>query len=492
MTSRKIAVGSLVMIAKRWTVRLLSLVSTMVLARLLVPAEFGLLALALSFSMLFEVLAEFNFDLAIIRKEVVDDSHYHTAWTLNVLGTTAIALALALAAPLFADFANAPAATLVLQVIALCFILDGLHNTGMVAWRRQLIFSKEFHLEFWRKICEVSVAIGWALFDPSVWALVAGMLAGRLSGLLLSYWLHPFRPRPSLAHWRELMGFSGWAMAFNFTVKLAQRTDHFLISRFSGLTSVGYYSNAQVLAALPTVELVMPVSRALFPGFSSLLSEPERLRDAYLQALAGMLALALPLAVGLAFVAEPAVVVLLGVQWLPITDLVVALSLVQIVVLSAASSVPLLMALGQMRGLFLRALIMLLYRPLLMYFARHWFDLRAAPLALLVSMLLQVTVDSWLIRRALKFPLSTWLACTWRPYVAVAGMAAVLWWCLPTTPVTTVPAALSRLLLAAVIAAPVYLLLLMGCWQLAGKPAGLEQMAWSEIRGRWQRLRAAS
>ncbi len=492
MTGRKVAVGSLVLVAKRWLVRLLSLVSTMVLARLLVPAEFGLLALALSFSMLFEVLAEFNFDLAIIRKESVEDSHYHTAWTLNALGTFVIASALALAAPFFADFANAPAASLVLQIVALCFILDGLHNTGMVAWRRQLIFSKEFHLEFWRKIIEVGVAIGWALIDPSVWALIAGMLAGRIAGLLLSYVLHPFRPRPSLQHWRELMGFSGWAMAFNFTVKLAQRTDHFLISRMGGLTQVGYYSNAQVLAALPTVELVMPVSRALFPGFSSMLGEPERLRDAYLQALAGLLALALPLAVGLAFVADAAVVLLLGPQWLPVTELVVALSLVQVVTLSAASSVPLLMALGNMRGVFLRALIMLIVRPLLMYVGLQYMGLTGAPLALLAAISLQVGIDSWLIRRALRFSVLTWLGRTWRPYLAVAGMSTVLWLWLPQTPIDSITDALWRMLLAGALGAPVYLLLLAGSWWLTGRPAGLEQMVWNELSKQLKRWRTAA
>ena len=484
MTGKKIAVGSAIMVAKRWAVRLLSLISTMILARLLLPADFGLLALALSFSMLFEVLAEFNFDLALIRKKDVDDSHYHTAWTLNVIGNSAIAVALALAAPLFASFAKAPEATVVLQVIALCFFFDGLQNIGMVAWRRELQFSQEFHLEFWRKLLEVAVAVSWAWYSPSVWALVAGMIAGRFAGLLLSYWLHPFRPRFSLLHWRELAGFSGWAMGFNFAVKIAQRTDHFLISRMQGLTSVGFYSNAQMLASLPTVELVMPISRALFPGFSAMLHEPERLRDTYLQALNGLLLLALPMAVGLVFIADAAVWLLLGQQWLSTIGLVQALALAQVVALSAASSVPLLMALGQMRGLFLRALAMIVYRPLLMYYALSWQGLDGAPWAVFIAMLIQVAVDSWLIRRALHFSLLEWLRRTWRPYLAVAVMALALHFLLPQHPLSSIGDAIGRVLLALLIAIPSYLLAVFLLWRLTGRPAGLEQMALDLLRRR--------
>jgi lipopolysaccharide exporter len=482
MSGKKIAVGSAIMVAKRWSVRVLSLVSTMILARLLAPADFGLLALALSFSMLFEVLAEFNFDLALIRKQELDDSHYHTAWTLNVIGNSLIALALALAAPLLATFAKAPDATLVLQVIALCFFFDGLHNIGMVAWRRQLTFSKEFHLEFWRKALEVAVAVTWACYSPSVWALVAGMVAGRFSGLLLSYLLHPFRPRFCLQHWRELAGFSSWAMGFNLAMTIAQRTDHFIISRTQGLTGVGFYSNSQMLAALPTVELVMPISRALFPGFSSMLHEPQRLRDTYLQALAGLLTLALPMAVGLAFVADAAVRLLLGEQWHSVAPLVQGLALVQMVSLSAASSVPLLMALGRMRGLLIRALAMIAYRPLLVYFALQWQGLNGMPWAILAVLLIQVSVDSWLIRRSLQFSVRYWWQRTWRPYAAVSVMALALWLMLPQGPVHSVLDALWRIAQAAAIAAPVYLLTVALLWHWAGRPAGLEQMLYGLLR----------
>ena len=473
------------MIAKRWTVRLLSVFSTVILARLLEPSEFGLLALALSFSILFEVLAEFNFDFALIRTTELTDEHYHTAWTLNVIGNSVIALALGLSAPLLAEFAQVERATAVLQVIALCFFFDGLQNIGMVQWRRQLSFSQEFHLEFWRKVLEVGTALIWAFVSPTVWALVAGMAVGRFSGVALSYLLHPFRPRFCLQHWRELWGFSGWAVAYNFVNRMAYRVDHFLIARFSNLTSVGFYSNAQMLAMLPTQEIVWPVTRALYPGFSSMLQDKARLRAAYLNALGGLLALAMPLAVGMAFCARSVVRVLLGEQWLDATPLVQGLAIAQIVVLSAASAVPLLLALGKIRGLFFRSVFLVGYRATFFYLALTWLGVEGVVWAVLASVLITTQWDNFMVMRALELPYRRYFQQLWRPLLAVSLMALVLWQWLPTLAEdASVVEALLHLLLAAVLGGPVYLATLLLSWRWAGKPDGLEKLALGWLKTR--------
>ncbi len=482
MSSHKVAIGSIIMVAKRWSVRLLSLVSTMILARLLLPTDFGLLALVLSFTVLLESLTEFNFDLALVRREKVDDTHFNTAWSLNVIGNSAVALVLIAAAPFFAGFARAPEATIVMQAVALCIFIDGLQNIGMVAWRRQMRFTQEFHLEFWRKISEVSVAVLWAHYWPSVWALVGGMFFGRLIGLGLSYGLHPFRPRFSLLHWREMVGFSGLAVGYGLATRLAVRSDYFLISRLQSLNAVGLYANAQVIATLPSMELARPIGVALFSGFSAVLNDPPRLREAYLKALSGMLLLALPMAVGLAFVAEAAVRILLGEKWMQCTELLRGLALVQIAYLSAASSVSLLMALNKMKSLLIRAIASVIYRPVIMYATLVWFGFSAVPYAVFIAVLIQINLDAYAVRRALNFSTAAWLKRTWRPYVATALMALALWCLLPDTPLTTVGEALIRVAVAIAIAAPVYVVSALSLWHLNGHPAGVEEMVVYALR----------
>lgn len=490
MTSRKVAVGSLVMVAKRWSVRLLSLVSTVILARLLLPTDFGLLALVLSFTVLLEAFTEFNFDLSLVRREKVDDTHYNTAWTLNVIGNTTVAVILIIVAPWFASFARAPEATLVMQAVALCIMIDGTQNIGMVAWRREMKFGPEFKLEFWRKVVEVGVAVAFALQWPTVWALVAGMFAGRIVGWILSYALHPFRPRFTLMHWREMAGFSGLAVGYGLATKLAWRADYFVISRTQSLTAVGLYSNAQVIATLPTMELVRPIGVALFSGFSALLNDHARLREAYLKALSGLLLIALPMAAGVAFTAEGLVYLLLGNKWLDCIPLLKGLAVVQIVHLSSASSVSLLMALDKMKGVFYRSVAMAVIRPTILFFTMHWYGFEAAPIAIFIAIALQVSLDSYYVRRALNFSALLWVRRTWRPYVATGTMALALWGLMPDAQVDSIASAFGQLGWGLLIGAPVYVAVALGLWRLEKCPDGVERMILGMVDERLRRLRA--
>ncbi|WP_326540126.1 lipopolysaccharide biosynthesis protein [Pseudorhodoferax sp.] len=489
MSQRKVLLGSLLLVGKRWANRLLSLASTVVLARLLAPQDYGLLALALSVSIVFEVIAQFHFDLALIRKPEVTPDDLNSAWTLNVICNTAVALALAAAAPLLALATRTPELTPVVVCIALCFLFDGLQNIGMVLWRKQMVFTKEVTQELTGKVIEIAVAIGIAFVHPSVWALVGGMMAGRLCTLLMTYLLHPYRPRFSLVQWRGLMGYSGWAMLFNLFNEIGRSADTFILGRMHGLTSVGLFANARTLAALPTTELMLPITRSLFPAFSTLLSEPARLRDAYLKALSGVLLLALPLAIGLVFVADAAVLVLFGPRWLDAVPLVQGLALAQVAMLSGASRVPLLMALGRNRALMVRAAAMMVVRPAVVVASLQWGGLHALPLGIMVVLWITVLIDSALVARALSYGSWLMLKRTWRPYAAVAVMALVLWQALPSAPLHGTIDALQRLLLATFIATPAYLATAFTLWHVSGRPDALERTLFDMLRSRLQRRR---
>lgn len=472
------------MVAKRWAGRLMSLASTMVLARLLLPEDYGLWALALSLSLLFEVVTQLHFDLALIRKAEVEREDLDTAWTLNIASNTLIALLLSLAAPLLASITRAPQVAPLIWCVAFCIFLDGLHNIGMVLWRRQLVFTKEVTQDMSSKAVEILVAIGVAQLHPSVWALAAGMVAGRSTCLLLTYVLHSYRPRLQLSRWRGLMEYSSWAMAYSFLDQLSRSADAFILGRMLGMSSVGLFANARDLAALPTSELAHPIGRSLFPAFSNLLAEPQRLRDAYLKALGGVLLLALPFAIGLVFVADAAVLILLGPRWVEAVPIVQGMALAQVVALSGASRVPLLMAQGCMKALVARACLVLVLRPLFVVLAVLNGGLHAVPWAVMAALAVGVVFDGVVVGRSLSFGPRYWLARTWRPYVSVALMSLALWLWLPGTPIDGIAQALLRLAAAAVIATPVYLASVFTVWHLSGRPDTLEATLLGILRRR--------
>lgn len=200
----KVAGGAAWMLLFKVAERAMSVIGIVILARLLLPEDFGLVAMATSVIALLEVLGTFSFDLAIIQRKEPTREHYDTAWTMNVLAATGGAVATALVAWPAAQFYSEPRLVGVMHVLALCWALQGLENIGTVNFRREMNFSREFHFLFAKKLWSfvVTVVLAWAF--RNYWALLIGTLSSRVFGVALSYFMHPYRPRPSLARRREL------------------------------------------------------------------------------------------------------------------------------------------------------------------------------------------------------------------------------------------------------------------------------------------------
>ena len=211
----EIAKGATWMILLRLCDRTLGLVSTLILARLLVPADFGLIAMAMSFIALIELAGAFSFEIALIQHPDPSREHYDTVWTLNLafaLGCAGLTAALASVA---ARFYAEPRLSLVMFVLSVGWIVQGLENIGIVNFRRRMDFSREFAFMFGKRIVGFVVTLTLAYALRSYWALIVGQLSIRFTGLVLSYAMEPFRPRLSVARRRELFSFSGWMLVSN-------------------------------------------------------------------------------------------------------------------------------------------------------------------------------------------------------------------------------------------------------------------------------------
>ena len=183
----------------------LGLVTTLVLARLLAPADFGIVAMATSVIALLEILAGFSFDIALIQKQDAEERHYHAAWTLNFLTYAAMALLMVLVAAPVATFYRELRVEQVLYALSFGVFVVGFENIGTVAFRKELQLRRDFNFLLAKKLAAAVVGITVAVAFRSYWALVAGIVTSRLVGVVLSYVVHPFRPRPSLNGSRELL-----------------------------------------------------------------------------------------------------------------------------------------------------------------------------------------------------------------------------------------------------------------------------------------------
>ena len=155
----------------RWATRALGLVSTIVLARLLAPEDFGVVAMAMVVVGFLEVFTQTGVDLALIRDANATREHYDTAWTFEILQGAGLALALLAAAPFATRYFGDARVLTVMQLLSLRAFIGGFENIGVVAFRRDMNFDREFWFGVFKKLCMVALTIGAAFVFRSYWAL---------------------------------------------------------------------------------------------------------------------------------------------------------------------------------------------------------------------------------------------------------------------------------------------------------------------------------
>jgi lipopolysaccharide exporter len=352
-TARRVATGAGWLYAYRWLERLLDFLAIVVLARLLAPDDFGLVAIAASFVTIVEGLSAFDVDKALIRSRDHDRKIYDTAWTLSVARGGVAALCMLAVAPFVADARMAD----VLRVLALGPILNGFKNPEFVAFERGLVYSKLALLTLSAKMVSVGVMVGLALIYRSYWALVLGQLAYALASTVSSYALRPYRPRLSLARFSSLFAFSGWLSLTSVVTSLSMETDKLIVGWLLGVKDAGLYFMTQRVGVLPTQELLSPLQRILFPVFSDVAHDTPRLRRAVCESINVLASLSLPAGFGFALVADDFVPLALGRQWIPIVPLIVVLVPYLGLRSTLSITLPCVLALGRTRLLFWVSLV---------------------------------------------------------------------------------------------------------------------------------------
>jgi len=341
--------GAMLMVGMRWVDRLIGLMSTLILARLLVPEDLGIIAMSSLVVGLADMLLDLGVEAALIRNREATREHYDSAWTLRLLQMCLSAGLVVLCAPLAAAYFQEPRVEPVLQVTALSLVLGGLQNIGIVNFQKEMRFREDFRFTFLRRIVgfAATMILAWVL--RSYWALVIGALAGRLFGLLLSYTMHPMRPRLHWSKVREIFGFSQWMLVRGIGLYLDATLHRFFVGGRSGSAVMGGYSLANDIAAMPSSELLMPLNRVLFPALVDAKHDLSELARKFLLAQGVQVVFALPASVGLALVAHDAVPVLLGEKWVFAVPFVQLLALVHAARALTSSSSFLLLTLGRPR-----------------------------------------------------------------------------------------------------------------------------------------------
>ena len=322
--SEKVVKGSFWIFSLRITNRVLGLLRTVILARLLLPEHFGVLGIAALTISTIETFSQPGLGTALVQKKDDIQDYLDTAWTASVIRSILILALLLLVAPSVAYFFDTKQAQIVLQVLAVTVLIAGCRNIGVIYFQKELNFKKQYIYDATITLGNIAVAIPAAYILRNVWALVLGAIAGSLTRFFMSYVLQAYRPR--LKFEREkikvLFGYGRWVLGSSILVFLVTQGDDIFLGKLFGATALGFYQMAYMISNLPTTDITQAISHVTFPAYSKIQNEIPRLKDAYLKVVQCIIFIAAPLAGGLFILSPEFVEFVLSEKWLPTIPLI--------------------------------------------------------------------------------------------------------------------------------------------------------------------------
>jgi lipopolysaccharide exporter len=410
----------------RMATRLFGLISTLVLVRMLAPGDFGLVALGTSFIGAVDMLSALGVEDALVREPAPTQALYDTAFTLTAIRSVGTSVVIAFAAVPVADFFAEPRLAHVLWALAAGTLISGIGSIGVIDFRRDMAFEKEFLLQILPRIISVAVTIGAAMIWHSYWALIAGILTARAGRTVFSYRMHVWRPRFTLSAWRHLIGFSLWSWAVSLAGLIRDRIDVFVVGRLMAPTAVGVYAIGEEVAALPTTELVAPLCRACFSSFAAARRTGQDLEESFMRPVAIAFMLTLPAGLGISLLADPLVRLVMGEKWASAIPIIELLGVVGALAVFGWVASTALSAFGMLRQQFAITLSCLAPRLILLILLVGRFGILGAAVGAVSGMALEHLVFMMVTFRHFNLSLVGLAKRIWRSIIAAAVMASML------------------------------------------------------------------
>ncbi len=459
-------------VGMRWCVRGLTIISSAVLARLLLPEDFGLVAVAMVILGLVALIFDFGVTWALIQNKNATKAHFDTAWTLRLLQALAVGLALYLSSPWIAAAYGDARLELVCQILSAATIVRGLENIGIVRFQIEMNFSADFRYHVSVKLISTLVTVAFALYFRNYMALVVSSVAAGLLEVLFSYIFSRYRPKVSLEKFGEIWGFSQWILARNIAKYISTQGDLVVLAGLASPTALGFYKWGVELSSMTVSEVQQPFSRALTPGLALIQDDHSRLISGYLRALSMMGLIAVPVSLGLGAVAEEVVPLFLGGgdKWLPVVPLLQALVLFAMFGALYGISGTLLTVTGHVKFTAYVYWIQAALTLLSLYPAFLLYELVGVAWARVFIGLSMFIVVSCMVIKICRVQARKILDAVWRPVIAGFSMTGALAYVSSNLNLDSAPLLLAKIFMGAI----VYVLVIGLGWVVSGMPKSAE------------------
>jgi O-antigen/teichoic acid export membrane protein len=288
-----------------------------ILARLLVPADFGMIVTIQIFTGFVGLLASGGMGQALIRAKHATPTDFHVVFSLQLAIGTAIYATFFWVAPFFATWFHDPRYEELLRVSALSFLLRPFINLHSIWLQREMRFKETSIRSLIANAISSIASIGLAVGGFGVWSLVLGGISGSVINLALIYRLTPLHPRlrfdREIAHRHS--GF-GVKISLNDLISyMRHQTSNFIITTMGGAAMVGLFNKGDSLAKLPFTTISGPIYQPVFRAMSEQQDNPDKIKYLFYKMISLLIVYTLPFYIGLWWLAEPFIVVVYGQHW---------------------------------------------------------------------------------------------------------------------------------------------------------------------------------
>lgn len=296
--------------------RILTFITTIILARILGKEDFGIAAYALVVINFLDVLNELGVGPALIYYRKLPGAA-DTAFWISMATSTSLFVLTWLAAPLIGIYFNDPRAVGVTQALALTFPLSAISTIHDSLLRKELAFAKRFIPLLLQSVGKGGVSIVLAVAGFGAWSLIFGQVIGTAIGVVAFWWVYPWRPSFHFA--RDIAGnllkYGMSTVLLNLLAAMVMNIDYFLVGRFLGATALGVYLLAFRIPQLLIIQICDPISKVIFPMYAKIQDDPEALQKAFLTTLRYISLVTLPIGSVVAALAAPFVLFIYGQEW---------------------------------------------------------------------------------------------------------------------------------------------------------------------------------
>lgn len=346
------AFSSFLLVIDSFAKKLVGLASTLVLARVLLPEDFGIIAVATLMISFMDILANTGATQYLLRVDNLDEDKVNTSWTINFILKLILVIVMSLASFPIAKYYGDPRLTWVLLSLIVIFFCNSLHNPGLEFLRRAQNYKSIVKMNVIAKFFSAVAAVSAALILQSYWALVIGQAVSAILTTIGTYFIHSHRPKFKLTNAKEQWQFSGWMIPQAIFGYFRTSLDTLLVSSSFGVSVLGSYQTMKYIAFIPCAEVIRPLSQPFLVEFANSKDSNLYFAKQFKASLLLIMLIGLPISLVMFFHHTLITSMLLGDNWLDYSYLFSAFGLLIPAYIMRQQSTKVFLVFGKTKQLF--------------------------------------------------------------------------------------------------------------------------------------------